>query len=217
MTRLVLVRHGESLATVNRMIGGFRSCTGLSSLGRRQAEALRDRWRAHDDVRAEVTIASNFARAQETAQIATEGLGWSAMTVDDDFGEHDPGPQIDGLSVAEYMDRFAVDADVWNGNDPFAVTFTGGETVAAFHYRVGAAVARVMAAHRGTTVAVFCHGGVINSVLRHALQAPPMGAFELVAGNASITEVELIGVGRWRVLRYNDAAHLVDLPRTTNR
>ena len=205
------------MATVNHVIGGFRSCAGLSPLGRRQAEALRDRWRDHDDVRADVVLASNFLRARETAQIAAAGLAWPEMTVDAEFVEHDPGPQIDGLTVAEYMGRFAVDAEVWNGNDPFAVTFAGGETVAAFHYRVGAAMARVVADHPRRTIAVFCHGGVVNSVLRHALQAPPMGAFELVAGNASITELELIGVGRWRIVRYNDAAHLAGLPLASDR
>lgn len=217
MTRLVLVRHGESLATVNRLIGGFRSCTGLSPLGRRQSEALRDRWREHDDIAADVVIASNFARAQETAQLVVEGLGWPDPIVDADFGEHDPGPEIDGLSVDEYMDRFAVDAGAWDTADPFATTFAGGETVASFHYRVGAAMARVVAAHPDRTVAVFCHGGVVNSVLRHALHAQPMGAFELYSANTSITEVQLVGPGLWRMLRYNDVAHLAGLPLSTTR
>ena len=38
-TRLVLVRHGESVATVDRFIGGVRTCTGLSDLGRQQTGA----------------------------------------------------------------------------------------------------------------------------------------------------------------------------------
>jgi asparagine synthase (glutamine-hydrolysing) len=40
VTRFVLVRHGESNATVARTIGGYRTCRGLSPLGRKQA--LRD-------------------------------------------------------------------------------------------------------------------------------------------------------------------------------
>ena len=42
-TRLVLIRHGESNTTVARVLGGPRTCSGLSELGRRQAERLRDR------------------------------------------------------------------------------------------------------------------------------------------------------------------------------
>ena len=42
-TRIVLVRHGESNVTVQRVLGGPRTCSGLSDLGKLQAERLRDR------------------------------------------------------------------------------------------------------------------------------------------------------------------------------
>ena len=42
-TRLVLIRHGESRSTVDRVVGGHRSCNGLTDKGVRQAKALRDR------------------------------------------------------------------------------------------------------------------------------------------------------------------------------
>ena len=32
-TRLVFVRHGESNTTVARVIGGYRTCSGLSPVG----------------------------------------------------------------------------------------------------------------------------------------------------------------------------------------
>ena len=42
-TRVILIRHGESNVTVQRILGGEKSCTGLSELGQQQAAALRDR------------------------------------------------------------------------------------------------------------------------------------------------------------------------------
>ena len=215
VTRLMLVRHGESNATVERMIGGHRTCTGLSPLGRRQSEALHDRWAAHSELTQDVVIASNYARAQETAEIVTAGLGWPAVEIDAGFGEHDPGPECDGLSFAEYLARFEVGAEAWEASDPFAVTVPGGETVAAFHYRVGAALSALLAAHDGGSVLVFCHGGVVNAVLRQALRAPAMGSFETFTTNAAITELLHVRAGLWRLLRYNDAAHLVGLPLAT--
>ena len=74
-TRFVLVRHGESVATVNRFIGGFRTCTGLSDLGRQQAERLRDRLARTGEVAGDRLYASNFARARETAEIIAPALG----------------------------------------------------------------------------------------------------------------------------------------------
>src|SRR3981081_2005764 len=43
VTKIILVRHGESNVTVSQVVGGERTCTGLSELGVRQAERLRDR------------------------------------------------------------------------------------------------------------------------------------------------------------------------------
>ena len=97
MTRLVLVRHGESRATVERFLGGPRTCTGLTDFGRLQAAALRDRLMSGHDVTATALYASNFPRAIETATIVAPAIGSLSITVDSGWGEHDPGPDCDGL------------------------------------------------------------------------------------------------------------------------
>jgi broad specificity phosphatase PhoE len=74
-----------------------------------------------------------------------------------------------------------------------------------------------MAKHAGGTVIVCCHGGVVNAVIRLALRAPITGGFELYTANASLTELALVRPGRWRLLRYNDTAHLAGLPAETPR
>jgi len=68
-TRLLLVRHGESVVTVNRVLGGIKSCTGLSDLGKQQAAALHDRWIDGENPGATVLYASTLPRAIETAEI----------------------------------------------------------------------------------------------------------------------------------------------------
>ena len=215
MTTLVLVRHGESNTTVSRTIGGHRTCSGLSPLGVLQAERLRDRWNAHAEFTADALIASHYPRARETAEIVAPSLGGLAIIEDAGFGEHDPGPECDGLSFGEYVSRFDISQEVWDSGDPFATTFPGGETVAAFQFRVGSAVRRVIDARPGQTVVVFCHGGVVDAVLRLALKAPAMGAFEIHTLNTSITELQLVKPNVWRLLRYNDCAHHAGLPSAT--
>lgn len=64
MTRVILVRHGESQVSVERLVGGPRSCVGLSDLGRLQAERLRDRWSKHPEMEADVVYASQYPRAR---------------------------------------------------------------------------------------------------------------------------------------------------------
>ena len=102
-------------------------------------------------------------------------------------------------------------------SDPHAVTFPGGETLAELHHRVGATLQAVLARHAGDTLVVCCHGGVVNAVIRLALRTPVTGGFELHTANASLTELVLMRPGRWRLLRYNDTAHLAGLPAETPR
>jgi len=216
VTRLVLVRHGESIVTVNGVIGGPRTCTGLSPLGRQQSERLRDRWDAQNEFTADVVIASQYPRAIETAEIIAPSLGGLSVTRDDGFGEHDPGPECDGLTYKEFMERSDIGIEAWETGDPFATTFPGGETVAAFHYRVGSAVRRTLDTYEGQTVVIACHGGVVDAVVRLALKTPSMGMFQIHTRNTSITDLELIKPNLWRLNRYNDTAHLAGLPASTN-
>ena len=63
-------------------------------------------------------------------------------------------------------------------------------------------------AHVGKTVVVACHGGVIDVAFRSFLRAPLAGSFELFTINPAITSFERVGPVRWKLERYNDAAHL---------
>ncbi len=217
-TRLVLIRHGESNVTVRRVIGGHRTCDGLSPLGVLQSERLADRWAQSDEVGADVVISSHFARARQTAEILLPALGVASLEVDPDLGEHDPGPDLDGLSFDAYVERYGMPD--WNG-DPHTEIFPGGETTAEFHLRVGAAVARLVREREGSSIVIVCHGGVIDAVFRQLTRSPPTGGFELLTLNTSITE--FVGpsaestTGNWKLTRYNDAAHLAGLPAATPR
>jgi len=214
VTRLIFVRHGESNTTVARRIGGYRTCSGLSALGRQQSERLRDRWLANPEFDADVIIASQFPRAGETAAIVAPALGGLAVEIVESFGEHDPGEVCDGLSFADFVEKYG-ERD-WE-DDPYAIGFPGGETLAAFHHRIGQSISETVRRYEGKTIVVFSHGGVIDAALRQALKAPVNGAFDVWTLNTSITEMQLVRPGRWKLRRYNDHAHLAGLDRETPR
>ncbi|MCB0969356.1 MAG: histidine phosphatase family protein [Ilumatobacter sp.] len=212
-TRIVLVRHGESVVTVNRVVGGPRTCSGLSELGVRQADQLRARLERTGEIDATALVSSAYPRARQTAEAIAPAVGLD-VTVIDEFGEHDPGPECDGLTFQEFIDRYGMPD--WEG-DPYATTFPGGETIAAFHHRVGVALTDLVERHEGGTVVVVCHGGVVDAVIRRTLRTPMTGDFDLHTKNTSLTELVLGRPGRWRLVRYNDAAHLEGLPDETPR
>jgi probable phosphoglycerate mutase len=214
MTRLIFVRHGESQVTVNRVVGGPRSCVGLSDLGRQQAVKLRDRWTQSSEFTPDLVISSAYPRAKETAEIVLPAFVGRSIEVLPEFGEHDPGPRCDGLPYTEFTERFG-DPD-WE-NDPFGMTFPGGETIAEFQFRIGSAVRSLVDRLGDGTAVIFCHGGVVDTALRQSMRAAGTGVFEIYTVNTSITELLLVKPGRWRVIRYNDSAHLVGLPASTLR
>jgi probable phosphoglycerate mutase len=212
-TRVVLIRHGESRTTVDRVIGGPRTCSGLSDLGRQQAERLRNRLAETGELSADALYASAYPRAIETAEVLAPVLN-APVLVESGFGEHDPGPECDGLTFSAFIDRYGMPD--WE-TDPHAVTFPGGETLAEFHHRVGSTLARAVREHAGGAIVVACHGGVIDAAFRALLRMPAHGMFELQTVNASLTEFVQTGRGRWRLVRYNDSAHLTGLPSETPR
>lgn len=207
-TRIVLVRHGESFATVERYIGGVRTCKGLTDHGKAQARALGERLKRTGEITADAIVSSAFPRARQTAEIVAPFIGHCEIDVRPGFGEHDPGPVCDGLTFDDFVARFG--RPNFNG-DPHAVTFPGGETLAQFHDRVISALQELERDYMGKTVIVTCHGGTIDGVLRHCLQSPSTGRFEVFTKNTSLTEILRPRENVWRLLRYNDHAHLSDL------
>ena len=169
-------------------------------MGRAQCELLRDRWLEHSEFHADALISSHFRRAAETAEVIGPALTSKSpvpIVIDERFGELDPGEACDGMSFDEF-----------NATYPESPTFPGGESLESFHLRVADAVQRTAAAHPGQTVVVFCHGGVIDSVMRYILKAPRAGGFKLAASNTSITEIVLQSPDHWQLVRYGDVAHL---------
>jgi probable phosphoglycerate mutase len=77
-------------------------------------------------------MSSNFPRAVETAQILAPALGSMPIGIDAGWGEHDPGPDLDGMPYDAYVAKFGT--PTWS--DPDEVMFPGGETVGQFHTRV---------------------------------------------------------------------------------
>lgn len=211
-TRLILIRHGESVVTVDQVVGGPETCSGLSPLGVRQAEALRDRWAAGHEPDVDELWVSTMPRAQETASIINEHLGLE-LHVDRDLEERRPG-DADGTPWSEFGDKFDYDH-----NDPFAELAPNGESAVQFFDRVSHPVEKIIKGARGKTVMIVCHGGVIDVVFRLLLGLPHHGTFNLWTLNTSVTELltrDLAPPRQWQLVRYNDSSHHAGLPAKTN-
>jgi len=165
-TRIVLVRHGEAQSHVEGIIGGRTGCTGLSELGRRQAEALRERWARTGEVGDVAALyASTLPRASETARIIAPAVGDPEVVEVDDLREFDMGPEGDALTWEEVEERFPT-PEVWT---PFHHHVPGSETWASFGARVGGALDEIARRHRIEWHWVKGHSGHRENELADAL------------------------------------------------
>jgi len=208
-TRLVLIRHGESRAQVGGFASGHDTCTGLSDLGRRQAVALRDRLRRTRELAAvDAVYTSILPRAQETAAIIAAELGGLTPQSECDWCEIHAG-DAEGLTYEEIRERFPIDGD---SGDVLDRRIPGGETWSECYARVGRRMRRTVEDHPGQRVVVVGHGGTIGASF---VELGNLGVrqgmpFVHEARNTSITEWLWTGA-QWRLVRYNDAAHLYGL------
>lgn len=205
--RLILVRHGDAHAGFHGVIGGQRGCGGLTPLGRRQAEALRDHLLATGRLRPDALLASTLPRAVETAQIIAPGLGFEAVEQDCDLCEVHTG-EADGLAWTEYASRYgALDMLA----EPDRLFAPGGESWNSFHERVHRTIVRLGREHPDRTVVAVCHAGVIMASIRTIFgMARPEAAARLQPSNTGLTEWQYDpSLDRWTLHTFNDAGHLL--------
>lgn len=208
-TDLFLIRHGESVANVEPIVGGMRGDAGLTDRGRQQAELLEARLR-DQGLRADRLYSSTLPRALETAEYVSRALGLEVHT-DDEVQELRPG-EADGLSFEEWNRRFP---GLENGlaASPFRPFSPGGESWAVFLVRAGAALAGLVEKHPDETIVVVCHGGVLEASFFLALGLGPTSKQTAFAPlNTSITHWRhrptADGPPEWTLVTFNDAGHL---------
>jgi probable phosphoglycerate mutase len=219
-TRLVLIRHGESRSTVDRVVGGHAGCGGLTDRGVLQAKALYERLARTGELAAATTLLTSvLPRAIQTAEIIAPALGDLAIEEQCDLCEIHPG-EADGITWEEFGARYRPEG-LASGN-PYKPMTPDGESWSSFFTRVGDALLQAAADHAGETVVVVCHGGVIEATFATLGNLPLRRPFDVRIENTSLTgwsyhpaDGDLGNAGhrlaRWRLDRFNDAAHLAGL------
>jgi len=153
-TRLLLIRHGQSLWNASRHWQGH-SDVPLSEQGRSEAEALASRLA---DERLAALYSSDLERAFVTARIVGAPHGLEPVR-DPRLRELDVGAW-GGLTRPEIAERWPDVLPRFDAGDVHARP-EGGETRAELAARVRGALDDLAARHPGATLAVVCHGGVL--------------------------------------------------------
>lgn len=197
---LLLIRHGLP-ETVHATAAGSGADPGLAPSGRADADLLGRYLTARPDQSPDVVYTSPMRRAAETAEAIARHTA-TRLVVDPRLREFDHGApsyvpperMTPDLQAAAWS---ALETGVYGDHrfDPDV-----------FERTVEAALAAVIAAHPSETVAVVCHGGVINSFVGRLL-GRPRGMF-FRPDYTSVSRVLATADGRRQLLTLNETAHL---------
>lgn len=204
VTRLIVVRHGETAWNVATRIQGQLDIP-LNATGEWQAGRL---GQALTEEPIAAIYASDLARAWQTAQAIAQPHGIEVVA-EPALRERGFGA-FEGMSFAQIDSDLPAQARLWRTRDTeFAPE--GGESLLVFRARVLQAVASIAARHPGELVALVAHGGVMDVLYRLAthqeLQAPRTWHL----GNAAINRLLWTPEG-FSLVGWGDIHHLQDQP-----
>jgi probable phosphoglycerate mutase len=202
MTRLLLVRHGETAWNADMRIQGHADIP-LNDAGLAQARAAA---RAVADRPLAAVYTSDLMRAWQTADLVAAPRGLTAIRDlrlrEASFGEWE------GLTRPDIVARWPELAAAWQ-KDSLRTRPPGGETLEAVQARVVAFVDEIHARHPDDEIAIVAHGGSLRAIILHTLGGDLTIARRLRFDNCAVSTVE-IDHGRYTLTGFNDTCHLRD-------
>lgn len=202
MTRILLIRHGQSTANVKKIFAGnFNS--PLSELGMLQAEQTAEY--IAENYKVDKIYSSDLERALSVGKAIGDKLHID-VTAQKNLREISAG-LWEGCSFEELYERFPSYRDVWL-NDIGNATCDGGESVAQLQKRFVSAVTDIAEANYGKTVVITTHATSIR-VMQCFCEKKTLDEMKNVpwVSNASVTELEYTG-GEFSIVRVGYDAHL---------
>ena len=183
MTRLLLVRHGETELQSSLRYWG-KTDIDLGPIGLHQAEQLRDRL-AMEKIDAIYT--SELRRAADTAAVIAARHSLK-VTLCPELREVDFG-RLEGLEFNEIHQQFPEIEKMWVTRDP-SLVYPDGESLTGFEERVAGFMSRLQTHRQDETVLVVAHAGVVRTLICQLLTLGMQNRWSLRIDLGSLSIVE---------------------------
>ncbi|MFD6551991.1 histidine phosphatase family protein [Streptomyces sp. NPDC058398] len=206
-TELVFVRHGQAQCNADGLVGGPRTCTGLTSLGYAQAEqAARRLATEHLKKPFDVVYTGPRIRLVQTGEIIARTLQIPVRRDDrldgPVHGDADGKPwdvvktAASGGPHAHPDTPWAASSDTWNG----------------FLKRASRNLGQLIEENHGKRIVFAAHGETVITAHTLLLGIPIGSSAGFTHNHASITRWQhhhnRLGQTRWMLDRHNDTEHL---------
>ncbi len=186
VTRVILVRHGETDFPINRIYCDSKEDPALNSAGQAQAGQAAE-FLAEENVSA--IYASPCLRTKMTAAAIAVPHKQLPVVYEPGLVERNFGAW-EGMYFEEIESQYPKQYIVWKENQAAFKPDSGGESVYDLAERVCPALAGIVTAHSGQTVVVVAHVGPIRVLLAKALNIPIEGYRQLAIDPASMTGID---------------------------
>ena len=184
-TTTVLLRHGQTVLSIESRFSGLGSDPELTAEGREQARVTGERLTGHAF---DAIITSPLRRARQTAEVVSAiAAGGGAPVVEDGIRETDFGAW-EGLTFAEVGRTWKDELAAWLA-DP-TVAPPGGESFVDTDERVGEAIEALRERYPAQRLLVVSHVTPIKLLVRRALDAPMSALYRMHLELASITTID---------------------------
>ncbi len=207
ITRLYLVRHGQSAGNAEGRFGGH-GATPLSPKGILQAETTA---RLLTDEGVGAIYSSDLDRAVQTAMPLSE-LSGIPVKLNKAFRERHVGV-LEGLTFDESKQQYPEDYLALVRRNVNHV-ITDGESYRDLLGRATRELWNILRQHQGERIAIYSHTGAICFMTLHLMGAIHRETKQtpwLVTSNCGINRFEIRGRNNVRVLALNDTRHLADI------
>lgn len=201
MLKLYLVRHGESAWNQLHLYTGQQDIP-LSELGQTQAARVAD---ALADISFAEIYASPLQRAAATAK-PTARARQQNVTLDARLAEIHHG-DWEGQPASAIREHYARDYMLWQ-TQPHQVQMPNGESLKDVARRTQSFLQDVLAKHQDGNVLIVTHDAVLRVIVLETLLLGLEYFWRWRFDNASVSIVERLADGHFRLARLNDCHHL---------
>lgn len=202
ITRLCLIRHGETTWNVEKRLQGHTDIP-LNSRGEAQALQMAQAIKS-TKLKFDVLYTSDLKRAFDTANALVQLLDMQAQ-VDSALRERHFGA-LQGLSIEEAPQ---LKPDIWRAHISRELDheLEGGESIRQFASRVQGALDAIVQQHEGKTILLVSHGGTLDMMYRIASDQALSAERVASVPNASLNWINHNGAS-WSVEQWADTRHL---------
>lgn len=205
MTRVIMIRHGQSVANAEGRFAGH-SDYDLTELGRTQALLTAAYVCEHEKV--DVIYSSDLLRAYNTALPVAEQAGLTVI----------PCPALreiyagkwEGMLISDIDKKYPEDFRAWK-YDFSNARCTGGESIDEVYSRTVAIARELAERHDGCTLLLSAHATVVRALSAHACGLPAERINEIEFSHNASVNIFTFADGRFAPERLNIHEHLGEL------